>query len=172
MLRVSFVEYSVAPVVLALAVVVVGKWDTTPDTVRAQTSDCTHGLAVPDPTNNPGLVSDCEALLAARDILAGDASLNWSATSPILDWSGIVVDGDPLRVKGVLINSMELTGEIPSSLGSLSHLQKLNLAFNHLTGGIPAELGNLSNLRELLLHANSLDGEIPQRCVVSSNWKY
>ena len=27
---------------------------------------------------NTGLISDCEALLAARDTLAGTASLNWS----------------------------------------------------------------------------------------------
>ena len=35
-------------------------------------SDCSTGSAVPDAANNPGLVSDCEALLASRDTLAGD----------------------------------------------------------------------------------------------------
>ena len=40
----------------------------------AQSTDtptCSTGAAVPDPANNRGLVSDCEALLAARDTLGG-----------------------------------------------------------------------------------------------------
>ena len=57
------------------------------------TPTCSTGTAVPDPTNNPGLVSDCEALLAARDTLAGDATLNWSADTPIADWDGITLEG-------------------------------------------------------------------------------
>ena len=39
-----------------------------PGAVSAQqTSACATGGAVPDAANNPGLVSDCAALLAARD---------------------------------------------------------------------------------------------------------
>ena len=42
----------------------------------AQTSNtCATGTAIPDPANNPGLVSDCEALLASRDALAGTADV-------------------------------------------------------------------------------------------------
>ena len=48
-------------------------------------SDCATGGAVADADNNPGLVSDCEALLASRDTLAGSATLNWSADTPIAD---------------------------------------------------------------------------------------
>ena len=62
------------------------------------TPTCSSGTAVPDPTNNPGLVSDCEALLASRDTLAGDATLNWSADTPIADWDGITLEGTPQRV--------------------------------------------------------------------------
>ena len=39
------------------------------------TSDCATESAVPDPTNNPGLVYDCEALLASRDTLAAPDAL-------------------------------------------------------------------------------------------------
>ena len=45
-------------------------------------SSCLHGGAVSDPANS-GLVADCDALLMARDKLAGSASLNWSADSVI-----------------------------------------------------------------------------------------
>ena len=60
--------------------------------------DCSNGNAVPAPANNPGLVSDCEALLASRDTLAGDATLNWSADTPIGEWDGVVIDGALRRV--------------------------------------------------------------------------
>ena len=35
------------------------------------TATCSDGIAVSDAANNPGLVSDCETLLVARDTLAG-----------------------------------------------------------------------------------------------------
>ena len=61
-------------------------------------ADCSSGIAVTDPDDNPGLVSDCEALLAARDILAGSAGLNWSADIPIEEWDGITIGGSFGRV--------------------------------------------------------------------------
>ena len=48
----------------------------------------------PTPHNNPGLVSDCEALLASRDTLVGTATLNWSVdyfrsrTGTVSPWTG------------------------------------------------------------------------------------
>ena len=39
------------------------------------------GLAVPDQANNPGLMRDCSALLAARDMLRDTATLDWTVTS-------------------------------------------------------------------------------------------
>ena len=51
-----------------------------------------------DAANNPGLVDDCEVLLSARDTLAGSATLNWSADTPIAHWDGVTVGGTPRRV--------------------------------------------------------------------------
>ena len=56
-------------------------------------SPCIAGGSVSDVTNT-ALISDCEALLAARDTLAGDATLNWSADRPIEGWDGVTVRGD------------------------------------------------------------------------------
>ena len=53
-------------------------------------ADCSSGTAVRDADDNAGLVSDCEVLLAARDALGGNASLNWSADVHIGDWDGII----------------------------------------------------------------------------------
>ena len=107
---------------------------------------CATGTAVPDAANNPGLVSDCEALLEARDTLAGTATLNWSADTPISDWEGVTVEGPPQRVMELDLTDKQLSGSIPSALGNLSSLESLSLGFNQLSGSIPAELGNLDSL--------------------------
>ena len=58
-------------------------------------ADCATGGAVSDAVNNPGLVADCETLLAARDTLEGIALLNWSGSTPIADWEGVSLRGTP-----------------------------------------------------------------------------
>ena len=83
-------------------------------------ADCSSGIAVTDPDDNPGLVSDCEVLLAARDILAGSASLNWSAGLPIEEWDGIRIVGSPERVDSLTLNDLGLNGVIPAELGTCS----------------------------------------------------
>ncbi len=156
--------------------------------VQAQaTSDCSNGVAVPDPDDNPGLVADCEALLAARDTLAGTASLNWSPNLLINAWDGVAPAGSPSRVyvlhltANVDTKGKALTGQIPSELGRLTGLRRMFLGnptrvcsesgcrdiedseHNRLTGPIPPELGNLTNLEKLYLFGNQLSGEIPSQ---------
>ena len=121
---------------------------------------CLSEGAVTD-ANNPGLMSDCATLLAARDTLVGTATLNWVAATPITQWDGVTVDGTPQRVTELIFNDWGLGGEIPKELGTLTGLQQLSLWKNQLTGEIPTELGDLSNLRELSLSSNQLTGEIP-----------
>ena len=125
-------------------------------------SDCSSGTAVPDAANNPGLVSDCEALLASRDTLAGTATLNWSADTPIADWDGITLDGTPQRVIRLSFFRRGLSGVIPAELGSLAKLQFLYLDDNQLTGEIPPELGDLANLKRLGVTDNRFTGSLPQ----------
>ena len=126
--------------------------------------DCTSGSAVPDAANNPGLLSDCEILLAARDTLRGTATLNWSADTPIASWDAVTVSGTPRRVTRIDTSgeNLNLSGSIPAVLGSLSSLTNLRLSNNQLAGSIPVELGNLSNLSSLSLWNNQLTGAIPR----------
>ncbi len=121
---------------------------------------CVTGDAVTD-AGNPELVSDCETLLAARDTLAGTATLNWSADTPIAEWDGVSLGGTPLRVTGLKLSGHGLSGEIPAELGSLSELGALLLQDNQLSGLIPAELGSLIRLERLFLSGNLLTGCIP-----------
>ena len=122
---------------------------------------CSTGSAVDNPDENAGLVSDCNALLAARDRLAGRVSLNWSVNVAIEDWEGVGVGGSTKRVVHLALNQKGLSGRIPGELGMLSHLSLLQLSDNELKGAIPTELGNLSKLELLILTENELSGEIP-----------
>ena len=122
---------------------------------------CATGGAVAGPGNKPGLVSDCNALLAARDALAGSATLNWSSITPIGEWEGVTVDASPRRVTGLNLYGRNLNGAIPTELGMLSELKRLTLSRNRLTGPVPTWLDDLAHLEELTLWGNRLSGPIP-----------
>ena len=126
---------------------------------------CSTGLAVTavvaDPGSNPGLVADCEALLAVEDFLQGSDTLNWSVDLSMRDWQGVTLGGTPERVTGLDRSGEELSGPIPSSLDRLTGLQTLDLSDNELTGPIPSRIGNLTSLQTLDLGGNGLTGEIP-----------
>ena len=97
-------------------------------------------------------------------------SENWLTDAPLGDWYGVETDGEGRVVALVMtyydwdtrewiINNV--SGPIPSELGSLSRLERLELHGNALTGSIPPELGRLSNLERLELQRNELAGPIP-----------
>ena len=132
---------------------------------------CTTGSAVENPDEDFGLVWDCDALLAARDQLAGTAELNWSADVPIEDWEGVVVAGSDRRVKYLVLNHRGLNGTLPPGLGRLDRLSLLHLLGNDLYGAIPVDLGALRNLELLILAYNRLSGEIPPELSSLTNLK-
>ena len=113
------------------------------------------------PADNPRLRADCALLLANRDILAGDAVLNWSEDVPIEFWQGVTIGGSPERVTRLELGRSGLNGRIPPELGALDRLVSLNLASNRLTGPVPPELGELTGLEILVLSFNALSGPIP-----------
>ena len=126
----------------------------------AASSQCANGTVVPEPEDRPGLVADCEVLLALRDRFAGDADLPWSVATPIAGWEGIWIED--ARVTWLVLSDNALTGPIPPELGQLTNLKGLTLSGNELSGPIPSELGQLTNLESLGLGANALTGPIPR----------
>ena len=132
----------------------------------AVTGPCANGIAVPDPHKNQGLLGDCNVLLAARDALAGDSGLDWSADLPVAEWEGVTTGGSPARVRRVVLGWRGLTGNIPAQLGGLTRLEVLDLHDNELSGPIPLDLGNLAALDlaaldRLSFYGNQLSGSIP-----------
>ena len=122
---------------------------------------CAGATVITDSSAKPGLVHDCEALLAAKYVLQGTASLNWTTTLSLDDWNGVNTSGTPGRLTGLDLDGQGLSGTLPASLGSLYELTELDLRDNSLTGTIPEELSQLENLTSLRLSGNNLTGCIP-----------
>ncbi len=127
---------------------------------------------MPDPGSNPALVADCDVLLAARDVLAGEGNLNWSESISIRTWDGVKGGGYPERVAVLNVDSRGLNGVIPPELGMLTGLEYLALSLNGLTGVIPPELGNLRDVRDMRLDHNSLSGVIPPELGMLTGLEY
>lgn len=71
--------------------------------------------------------------------------------APVSEWFGITTTGT--RVTDIHLQSMGLTGDLPSSLGDLTALETLWLESNSITS-IPESIGNLIALEELWLGWN------------------
>ncbi|EDN71144.1 receptor protein kinase-like protein [Beggiatoa sp. PS] len=142
-------------------------------------TDCTAVTEIPQ--------VECEALVALYNSTDGanwyDSPGNgWNVTNTPCSWWGITCSTG--QVTGIDLSGAQLdengqpfgrlNGTIPTSLGNLSQLEKLDLStiaypddngqfieYGRLTGTIPTSLGNLSQLRELSLSGNQLTGPIP-----------
>ena len=49
------------------------------------------------------------------------------------------------------MNVNNLTGNLPEGLNALTHLRKLNLAFNAIEGQLPLSITDITSLQELQL---------------------
>ena len=123
---------------------------------------CSNGVAVAQPEVTPGLVEDCRVLIRSRDAFGPLATSGWTTDTPIAKWPGVVVGGNPPRVRELSPRHNIVTGTIPPDIGRLTMLELLELNNNSLlVGPIPPELGNLTMLLLLLLNGNNLSGPIP-----------
>ena len=121
---------------------------------------CTSGVAWAQ--------SDRETLEGFYSETGGDSwtnSNNWNGgnipeATNLNDLHGVTADSDG-RVTDLILQSNNLSGQIPGELGQLSSLTQLLLDDNQLSGSIPTELGNLTGLQYLFLNQNQLSGSIP-----------
>src|SRR5687768_6666720 len=102
--------------------------------------------------------------LALVDLFNSTNGVNWTIKTnwlagPVGKWFGVVISSN--QVVEIDLSQNNLSGSIPSSLGSLAKLRLLDLEYNDLTGSIPASLGNLADLQYLSLIINHLSGPVP-----------
>lgn len=86
-------------------------------------------------------------------------STNWNTATHVCEWYGVTVVNE--TITSIVLSGNNLSGTIPSGMGTLTNLTNLDLGSNQLTGGIPTEIGNLSSLTHLHLNTNQLTGTIP-----------
>lgn len=106
--------------------------------------------------------SECNALtalFAATDGADWTATEGWGTSTDPCGWFGVICNGDGVAELKLDFNG--LRGEIPTNIGGLVNLQRLDLGFNNLTGTIPSEIGDLVSLDTLYLDHNDLTGELP-----------
>lgn len=59
------------------------------------------------------------------------------------------------------LQSNNLSGALPASLGELGELRRLDLSFNRLFGSIPTRLADAPMLNVLDVRNNTLSGSVP-----------
>lgn len=115
---------------------------------------------------HPSQVSSLEAIHTSL-IDPKNNLKNWKNGDPcISNWTGVlcfdgVAPDGYFHVRELLLMNMDLSGNLASQIGQLSHLQILNFMWNDLTGTIPREIGDISTLRLLLLNGNRFSGILP-----------
>ncbi|KAL0896527.1 hypothetical protein Bca101_080488 [Brassica carinata] len=111
------------------------------------------------------LNSDGLALLALKSAVENDPTrmMNHWSESDITPchWSGIVCTNG--RVTSLDLFGKSLSGYIPSELGLLDSLNRLDLAHNNFSKPVPVRLFEPTNLRYIDLSHNSLSGPIPDQ---------
>ncbi|XP_040384506.1 receptor kinase-like protein Xa21 [Oryza brachyantha] len=110
--------------------------------------------------------SDRQALLCLRSALHDPhgALDSWREESlAFCDWHGVTCSSSrrAARVVAIHLESLNLTGQIPSCIARLSFLTTMSMSDNQFNGHIPSEIGRLTQLRNLSLSMNLITGVIP-----------
>jgi len=115
--------------------------------------------------------SEVDTLLAFKSTIQDSkkALSTWSNTSSnhFCNWTGIscssTTPSDSLSVTSVNLQSLNLSGDISSSICDLPNLSYLNLANNIFNQPIPLHLSQCSSLKSLNLSNNLIWGTIPSQ---------
>ncbi|KAJ7982029.1 putative LRR receptor-like kinase [Quillaja saponaria] len=66
------------------------------------------------------------------------------------------------HITALKVYAIDVVGEIPEELWTLTYLTNLNLGQNYLTGSLSPSIGNLTRMQYMTFGINSLSGELPK----------
>ncbi|PON67203.1 Tyrosine-protein kinase [Trema orientale] len=110
--------------------------------------------------NNDGVLLLSFKYSVLKDPLCVLANWNFNDETPC-SWTGVSCDGFS-RVTGLALPSSRILGSVPSDLGMIENLQRLDLSNNFLNGSLPKSLFEASELEFLDLSNNLIGGELPE----------
>lgn len=84
---------------------------------------------------------------------------NWLSGQPVGEWHGIVVNNG--RVEQIYLHDNNLSGTLPSEIGDLTSLNRIDICCNLIGGEIPESIGNLTALELLDIYVNEFTGTFP-----------
>eukprot|EP01112_Ceratiomyxa_fruticulosa_P006158 TRINITY_DN16955_c0_g1_i1.p1 TRINITY_DN16955_c0_g1~~TRINITY_DN16955_c0_g1_i1.p1 ORF type:complete len:454 (-),score=74.43 TRINITY_DN16955_c0_g1_i1:93-1454(-) len=91
----------------------------------------------------------------------GQPALSGWGTSDCCTWVDIMCEATHTSVTQINLSQSSFTGTIPSSIGSFTQLQRLDLYKNQLHGSLPDSLCDLTNTTFFGLGSNQFVGTIP-----------
>ncbi|KAI3444965.1 hypothetical protein Pfo_001630 [Paulownia fortunei] len=117
---------------------------------------------------------DKAALLAFKHSFSNPNPFpTWDPVFDCCDWYGVTCNETTNYVIGLDIISDNLNGTIPSALANVKHLQNLRLhKIPNLVGEIPPTIGKLSHLRYLVISWTNVSGPVPDFLVQLKNLAY
>ncbi len=106
--------------------------------------------------------TECQALVTLYQNTNGPGWVHkdgWLMTNASCSWWGVHCFGG--HVDSIFMDTNNLKGSFPVSIGNLPMLESLSLGHNSLAGSIPSSIGNNANLRWLQLGDNQFSGSLP-----------
>lgn len=100
-----------------------------------------------------GDISGLDKLHHAKHFHLGKNNLSGSIPPQLFSWEMALIH--------VLLESNQLTGNIPSTLGLVQSLEVVRLDSNSLSGPVPPNINNLTHVQDLYLSNNKLSGSLP-----------
>ncbi|XP_009800742.1 receptor protein kinase-like protein ZAR1 [Nicotiana tabacum] len=115
------------------------------------------------------LTSDGLSLLSLKSAMddgGGTVFSDWNENDDTpCRWTGIscanISGSSEPRVVGITVSGKNLRGYLPSELGTLVYLRRLNLHGNNIYGSIPDPLFNATSLHSIFLYDNNISGQLP-----------
>ncbi|KAJ8751922.1 hypothetical protein K2173_000668 [Erythroxylum novogranatense] len=100
--------------------------------------------------------------LCSGDALGDTTVIDEKGHNPFIKCDCSFLSGTLCHITALKVYALDVSGNIPDELWTLSYLTNLNLGQNYLTGSLSTNIQNLTRMQYLTFGINSLSGELPK----------